>query len=88
MNGLMFAIRAFLGGILIAAVATVSIAPSAMAQELRGPQTDIRPISRFDAAIQRAEVAIARAEEARLAAAVPWPRCSRKQDRFTCCATL
>lgn len=68
MNGLMFAIRAFLGGILIAAVATVSIAPTAMAQELRGPQTDIRPISRFDAAIQRAEVAIARAEEARLAA--------------------
>lgn len=56
----MFAIRALLGGILVTAMATASFA--------EGPQTDTRPLSRFDAVTARAELAIERVEEARVAA--------------------
>ena len=59
-NAAMFAIRALLGGILVTAWASAVFA--------EGPQTDTRPLSRYDAVTLRAEQAILRAEEARLAA--------------------
>ncbi len=59
-NRAMFAIRALLGGILAVSLGSASLA--------QGPQTDTRPLSRYDAVKARAELAIERAEEARLAA--------------------
>ena len=56
----MFAIRAFLGGIL-----TVCAGSAALAE---GPQSDTRPLSRFDTVTARAELAISRVEETRVAA--------------------
>lgn len=57
----MSAVRFLLGGIL-----AVGLGAAAAAQ---GPQTDTRPLSRADAVTLRAELAIARAEDARRAAA-------------------
>jgi len=56
----MFAIRAFLGGILAVCAGSAALA--------EGPQTDTRPPSRFDAVTARAELAISRVEEAHVAA--------------------
>jgi len=52
----MFAIRAFLGGILASFVASAVFA--------QGPQTETRPLSRADAVVLRTQAALTRAQEA------------------------
>ena len=62
---LMFALRTLLGGILAITVGTAALAQTPVG----GPDSDTRPLSRADALVLRAEAALMRAEEARLALA-------------------